>query len=239
MWDAVSCISHEKVDLLVLICRKTIQKFKGYSDALLIASPATKAMLSLHPRPLNYKKRLNRPPCKCNQPTCVCMRESCNEKRPRMCRPVTIQFVSEFQTSSGTNCCRLAGVLHFDGNSPSTSDLSEASSTTGHNRWGLCPLPPFYLMMKAEFSFRSIVILWFYNLYDGQSPKEQFLHIITCHRQKPSNFDKLLTWNKPLQLQTPPAFGNRLITNADKLKKSHVWIWNSFQVPPTEFKKLF
>jgi hypothetical protein len=33
------------------------------------------------------------------------------------------------------------------------------------------PLPPFYLMMKAECNFQIIVI---YNLNDGQSPKEKF-----------------------------------------------------------------
>jgi hypothetical protein len=32
----------------------------------------------------------------------------------------------------------------------------------------------FYPMAKAEYSFRNFVILLFYNLDDGQIPKEQF-----------------------------------------------------------------
>jgi hypothetical protein len=36
------------------------------------------------------------------------------------------------------------------------------------------PPPPQYLMTKAESSFPNDAILQFYNLYDGQSPKEQF-----------------------------------------------------------------
>lgn len=69
----VICISHEEVNCLVSICEKTIQKFSAYSDASLIASLATKAMLSLYSKPLNYKKRLNRPSWECSQPTSPCM----------------------------------------------------------------------------------------------------------------------------------------------------------------------
>jgi hypothetical protein len=40
------------------------------------------------------------------------------------------------------------------------------TSTRGPNRQVFCPLPPFYLMTKAESSFRNFVILLFYNLDD-------------------------------------------------------------------------
>jgi hypothetical protein len=46
----------------------------------------------------------------------------------------------------------------------------------------------FYLKTEAESSFRNVVLL-FYNLKRWTSPKEQFLHTITHHRQKPSDFD--------------------------------------------------
>jgi hypothetical protein len=41
--------------------------------------------------------------------------------------------------------------------------------------------PLFYLKTEAESSFRNVVFLYFYNLDDGQSPKEQFyilLHLL-------------------------------------------------------------
>jgi hypothetical protein len=36
---------------------------------------------------------------------------------------------------------------------------------------------PFYLKTEAEYSFRNVVILLFYNLDDGQSPREQFCRL--------------------------------------------------------------
>jgi hypothetical protein len=44
----------------------------------------------------------------------------------------------------------------------------------GRGTWDFSPLPPFYLKTEAEFNFRNVKVSWFYNLDDGQSPKEQF-----------------------------------------------------------------
>jgi hypothetical protein len=56
----------------------------------------------------------------------------------------------------------------------STVRKLKTGSTTGPNRWAFCPLSPIiYLKTEAESSFRNVVVLLFYNLDDGKSPKEE------------------------------------------------------------------
>jgi hypothetical protein len=72
----------------------------------------------------------------------------------------------------------------------SSPRLAQPGGPTGF----LSPSPFFYLLTKAESSFRNAVILWFYDLEDGQSPKEQvytFITVFTRTRHWPLSW---ITW---------------------------------------------
>jgi hypothetical protein len=67
--------------------------------------------------------------------------------------------------------------------------------------------PVFHLKTEAESRFRNVVVLLFYNLYDGQSPGEQFcrLEVLLCNPADNLNvFVRLFYTSKFYKISTVP-----------------------------------
>jgi hypothetical protein len=70
--------------------------------------------------------------------------------------------------------------------------------------------PRFYLKTEAEFSFRNVVVLLFYNLDYGQSPNEQFRRNflllrnpkVHCrvHKSRPGPYPELVEYGPRLSV---------------------------------------